>query len=56
MGNKVLKKVTLKKLYKSANIQGDFRELTKSKRLLNPEEIHYMKASWMQNVTEICQV
>ena len=34
-------------------LQGDFWELTKSKRLLHPEEIHYMKASWMQNVNEI---
>ena len=35
-------------------IQDDQREVTKSKRILNPEEIHFMKATWMQNVTEIC--
>ena len=37
-----------------ADIQGDPRQLTKSKRLVHPEESHNMKASWMQNVTEIC--
>ena len=34
-------------------IQGDQREVTKGKRLLHVEEIHFMKASWMQNVTAI---
>ena len=39
---------------RNAIIQGDPRELTKTKRLLHPEEIHFIEASWMQNVTDIC--
>ena len=27
--------------------------MTKIKQLLHPEEIHFMRANWMQNVTEI---
>ena len=34
-------------------IQGDPREVIKSKRLLHPEEIHFIEASWMQNFTDI---
>ena len=37
----------------SGILQGDRREVIQIKELLHPEEIHYMKASWMQNVTEI---
>ena len=41
-------------IVKHFKIQGDQREVIKSNRLLHPEEIHFMKASWMKNVTEIC--
>ena len=28
--------------------------MIQSRRLLHPEEIHFIEASWMQNFTDIC--